>query len=36
MNTLFTKTMKLTAPVNGWMAICQRTCHRSGIAGVKF
>ncbi len=36
MNALFTKTMKLTAPVNGWMAICQCTSHRRGITGVKF
>jgi hypothetical protein len=34
MNTTFTKLMK-HAPVNGWMAICQRSRH-FGVVGTNF
>ncbi len=33
MNTTFTKLMK-HAPVDGWMAICQRDSRRFGIVGM--
>jgi hypothetical protein len=34
MKTMFVKLMK-HAPVNGWMAICQRSRH-FGVVGMKF
>jgi hypothetical protein len=36
MNTTFSKLMKTHVPVNGWMAICQRTTRLSGVVGTKF
>jgi hypothetical protein len=35
MKTMFTKLMK-HAPVNGWMAICQRDSRFLGNRGMKF
>jgi hypothetical protein len=35
MKTTFAKLMK-HAPVNGWMAICQRDSRLLGIVGMKF
>jgi len=36
MNTTFATSMKTHAPVNGWMAICQRYSRPLGVVGVKF
>ena len=35
MKTTFAKYLKTHTPVNGWMAICQRSRHL-GIVGMKF
>ena len=35
MNTTFTKQMKTHVPVNGCLAIWQRTSRRFGVVGVK-
>jgi hypothetical protein len=36
MKTTFATSMKTHAPVNGWMAICQRYSRPLGVVGVKF
>ena len=36
MNTMFTKHMKTLAPVNGWMAICQRPSRCFGVVELNF
>ena len=33
MKNTFVTTMKLHAPVNGWMAICQRYSRLIGVGG---
>lgn len=36
MNTTFSKLMLTQAPVNGWMAICQRLSRCFGVVELKF